>query len=1717
MKKRQFIKKVLVTSLALTMLATTIPMNGATGFVTETYANAATDTLYKEYQQAFEDAKRIHARFISSTPFSEDLGGGRYRIESGYAAKVPAGQAFLDEGMTAFTEGKYITGMKNIAPLYEGMARSVQSAVMNVDAGSPKKAAADALKDKITDLLRFNLSSYQQTKNGVDSAIIDSMKVEALGVVKEASEIIAITGEINEEFSPASEDKPTFKALKEVIAEAEGLTPGDNFDVYVKQKLAEAKALTNDTADEQLNESAKILSDALNSYYNAEFVVPALTLLDEQMDALNMSAQPYNVRQKYKKEYADLRSRIATSKGKSEKEALVAEINAKTEEIKTLLAPVPEDKPAFKALKEVIAEAEGLTPGDNFDVYVKQKLAEAKALTNDTADEQLNESAKILSDALNSYYNAEFVVPALTLLDEQMDALNMSAQPYNVRQKYKKEYADLRSRIATSKGKSEKEALVAEINAKTEEIKTLLAPVPEDKPAFKALKEVIAEAEGLTPGDNFDVYVKQKLAEAKALTNDTADEQLNESAKILSDALNSYYNAELVIPALTLLDEQMDALNMSAQPYNVRQKYKKAYADLQNRIATSKGKAEKEALVTEINAKTAEIKALLTGTTPDEDDTPLDLGLEGYPYKDELTKAERIFRSYKTEGAAENVKKLDDMYVVLDGLLVQAKAVQRLDNDIPGAWDYFQKLIQKIESRKAIIYHAEVADIVKLRVLREDVVQLTAGILEYKEATFSSDDVIEKQLKEKYPNLVVLAKGTIESWGSATKEREVFPMFDNAMVKNTRLFKTNVGDFAVVTFKGLERNQPTDETGTHFNYAHLGKVFMAGEEVFKPLTTYSFYDSQNMPEGMEGLGVGGYQGIYPPKEFIFPAQYGKDIELRIAVAQMGSSAVTGYINLNWQKTVMADVHTKEALDALFTVALAMKQSTKTDAAFETFKKALAAIQAEVGDTPTTDEIVTATDKVNAAIAAFRQSEDNAVGKAARRLLSDYGKMTRVFLSAISIPESKEAYQEAVADLETALDEFTSEERVIEKMKTVHDIFRDLTFYYDKKTNLYVINEKSLAAAKPEDDKARVKIDKYLTGRILTARGEQYLNIDFGDKDISELQLFVDADRTQTLDKTVQGYVVAANPMLPVASTPEDVQEANLTFKLGGTPAKQYYVTYRDTAGTLQKGLLVLEPMNLDTEKLYAMKFAVARVTDEALAEFVKTHTEHNLDALRAEKKALTDEATRVLYHAHNQAEINNTTKQLNAFLNRIQHSAGKPEAALDLPDVPDVPDTILVDGAEIQPKDGVYEAEANGYEGPVKLQVTIKDHKISAIKVLAHNETPNYFDMALGIIGDIIDKNGTQAVDTITGATISANAIKKAVDKALAAARQATVEDNETPVPPVTDEVVSSTVYSARIKHEIEDKDSMANKALVDKSVRIDEYKSGKYKYTVRLVPIKIGDEFGNVTKLFTYRDGQLTEAVKGSDDTWTFDLIEKKARVEIRVWVDAMDNIGGGGPGSNAQNAILVVDFDKVVDGSVPDQPDQPVPPQKNGWVTEDGNTYYYKEGVAVTNNWISDNGSRYWLKADGAMAVKEWIRAGDKSYYATKSGAILQDKWLYENNAWYYFTGNGSMAVNQWAYVDGRWYWAKADGIIAQSQWVFANGKWYWASGSGAIAIKQWVFANGKWYWATGSGAIAERQWVLANGKWYYALADGKIAMNQWIRVNNVWYWTAADGAVE
>ena len=81
--------------------------------------------------------------------------------------------------------------------------------------------------------------------------------------------------------------------------------------------------------------------------------------------------------------------------------------------------------------------------------------------------------------------------------------------------------------------------------------------------------------------------------------------------------------------------------------------------------------------------------------------------------------------------------------------------------------------------------------------------------------------------------------------------------------------------------------------------------------------------------------------------------------------------------------------------------------------------------------------------------------------------------------------------------------------------------------------------------------------------------------------------------------------------------------------------------------------------------------------------------------------------------------------------------------------------------------DGIFQGEAEGYGGPVCVQVTIENGYITNVELIsAENEDQAWLNMALPLL-DVIVQQQTTHVDVVSGATFSSSGILNGATRAL--------------------------------------------------------------------------------------------------------------------------------------------------------------------------------------------------------------------------------------------------------------------------------------------------------------------------------------------------------------
>ena len=177
-------------------------------------------------------------------------------------------------------------------------------------------------------------------------------------------------------------------------------------------------------------------------------------------------------------------------------------------------------------------------------------------------------------------------------------------------------------------------------------------------------------------------------------------------------------------------------------------------------------------------------------------------------------------------------------------------------------------------------------------------------------------------------------------------------------------------------------------------------------------------------------------------------------------------------------------------------------------------------------------------------------------------------------------------------------------------------------------------------------------------------------------------------------------------------------------------------------------------------------------------------------------------------------------------------------------------------------KDGVYEGQAEGFDGTVTVKVTIKNGKIKKISN-TNTDTPEFFNKAWKTIkSNVISRQSTSEIDTVSGATFSSNGILGALSQALSKADQSGTTDSKeediTPTPTtVPDETV--TPIPTEIPQPTQTPDNPSDEQPVVNLLKDGTYTGSAMGYS------------GQVNITLTIKDGKITEVTNTNSDTRSF------------------------------------------------------------------------------------------------------------------------------------------------------------------------------------------------------------------------------------------------------
>lgn len=227
--------------------------------------------------------------------------------------------------------------------------------------------------------------------------------------------------------------------------------------------------------------------------------------------------------------------------------------------------------------------------------------------------------------------------------------------------------------------------------------------------------------------------------------------------------------------------------------------------------------------------------------------------------------------------------------------------------------------------------------------------------------------------------------------------------------------------------------------------------------------------------------------------------------------------------------------------------------------------------------------------------------------------------------------------------------------------------------------------------------------------------------------------------------------------------------------------------------------------------------------------------------------------------------VSGATYSSNGIIQAVQNAlsqAGNSDSATPTPTPTPKPAKKPKKDTSVSYKDGVYEGQAEGFDGIVTVKVTIKNGKIKKISN-TNTDTPEFFNKAWKTIkSNVISRQSTSEIDTVSGATFSSNGILGALSQALSKADQSGTTDSKeediTPTPTtVPDETV--TPIPTEIPHPTKTPDNPSDEQPVVNLLKDGTYTGSAMGYS------------GKVNITLTIKDGKITEVTNTNSDTRSF------------------------------------------------------------------------------------------------------------------------------------------------------------------------------------------------------------------------------------------------------
>ncbi|MCD7134820.1 N-acetylmuramoyl-L-alanine amidase, partial [Limosilactobacillus rudii] len=199
-----------------------------------------------------------------------------------------------------------------------------------------------------------------------------------------------------------------------------------------------------------------------------------------------------------------------------------------------------------------------------------------------------------------------------------------------------------------------------------------------------------------------------------------------------------------------------------------------------------------------------------------------------------------------------------------------------------------------------------------------------------------------------------------------------------------------------------------------------------------------------------------------------------------------------------------------------------------------------------------------------------------------------------------------------------------------------------------------------------------------------------------------------------------------------------------------------------------------------------------------------------------------------------------------------------------------------------------------------------------------------------------------------------------------------------------------------------------------------------------------------------------------------------------------------------------------------------------QSGWQTDNGSSYYYKDGQKVTgqqningkNYYFNDQGQQqknyflnqsnhtYYFQADGTRLDDGFYNNWGHTYYFQKDGTRL-DNGFYNNWGHTYYFGQGGVRLDDGFYNNwGHTYYFQKDGSRLDNGFYNNWGHTYYF-GQGGVRLDDGFYNNwGHTYYFQKDGSRLDNGFYNNWGHTYYFGNDGALIQNTGIWINGSFY---------